>query len=828
MATDFSYNEKTVNSGGPIKPSGINQPLDPRTEVKLYADIKLIPNPYIGMIITVLEDETNSNKMTDYKVLSLKADDLGVANSVVDQVQRYADYLGVTTGGTGLTSEQEAKLNSIDNKVDKIDGKGLSTEDFTTEEKTTLANLKTTVGDSSSGLVKDVEDLKTNGVSQDNINTAVSEYLTNNPVSSYNSPIKNKKWACIGDSITEENGRTTKHYHDYIATSTGVNVVNLGYSGTGYTKDYHSYKKIPDRLDEIPLDSDFITIFAGVNDCGGNGATTDLGTIDDANATTFYGGINLTVSRFFEKYPNIPLGIISPLPGGSNVGALQARVDALEAVCKKNYIPFLNLFNTCGFRLNNDTWKANYLPDGLHPNEKGHALITNSILQFIEKLATPIDMTNLDVYGSIISSISSISINKGSSDTFTVKLSKAPTNTQTVNIACNTSGVTVSPTSLTFDSNNYNVEQTITITVSSSCTVTSFDIIMSSDNVSSKTITTTIIDTNTPIELIVNKTSTTITEGESDTFTVKLNKDPMNKTISLTVDNNKVSLSTSTLTFTSSNYNTEQTVTITANNDDDTSDDSSVITLSGDNINSKTINVEIKDKGSSISGSEENLLIYCDASDVSAGSSQSYWSNKVEGSSITQIPLINQASSEFVPSLNDTSLTYGWLGDSFQYALNSTQKQEKITVENISGDFSLIAKIKTHNLSKFYNDGGVKTILSLSNNAGYPLLGFIQEDNGYIHAYGRRPVNGYNLMNEVVYSSPETEAIVGLSYSNSDKKLYFSVNGANVKTMDVDNEYTGIDTLTIATGSYTLPIQIYWFKVYNKAFTSDGLNSMTS
>ena len=121
MATDFSYNEKTVNSSGPIKPSGINQPLDPRTEVKLYADIKLIPNPYVGMIITVLEDETNSNKMTDYKVLSLKSDDLGVANSVVDRVQRYVEYLGVSTGGssssgtggTGLTSEQEEQLNKI-------------------------------------------------------------------------------------------------------------------------------------------------------------------------------------------------------------------------------------------------------------------------------------------------------------------------------------------------------------------------------------------------------------------------------------------------------------------------------------------------------------------------------------------------------------------------------------------------------------------------------------------------------------------------------------------------------------------------------------------
>ena len=52
MATDFTYNNKTINVGGPVKPSGKNQPLDPRTEVKLYADIKSVPSPYIGNLNT--------------------------------------------------------------------------------------------------------------------------------------------------------------------------------------------------------------------------------------------------------------------------------------------------------------------------------------------------------------------------------------------------------------------------------------------------------------------------------------------------------------------------------------------------------------------------------------------------------------------------------------------------------------------------------------------------------------------------------------------------------------------------------------------------------
>ena len=108
MTTDFNYNNKTIDSNGPIKPSGIDQPGDPRTRVKSYSDIKLIPNPYLGMIITVEMDETNQNKMTDYKVVSLKANTLGIANTVIDRVQRYIEYLGVSGGssGDGLTSEQ--------------------------------------------------------------------------------------------------------------------------------------------------------------------------------------------------------------------------------------------------------------------------------------------------------------------------------------------------------------------------------------------------------------------------------------------------------------------------------------------------------------------------------------------------------------------------------------------------------------------------------------------------------------------------------------------------------------------------------------------------
>ena len=116
MATDFSYGGKQTVISGPVKPGGIDMPDDARNRVDCYADIATIPNPYVGLKITVKVDETNNNKMTDYIVKSLKANSIGVANSLIDEVVRYVDYLGVSSsgGGTsaGLTAEQAQQLQT--------------------------------------------------------------------------------------------------------------------------------------------------------------------------------------------------------------------------------------------------------------------------------------------------------------------------------------------------------------------------------------------------------------------------------------------------------------------------------------------------------------------------------------------------------------------------------------------------------------------------------------------------------------------------------------------------------------------------------------------
>ena len=166
MTTDFTYGNKTINASGPIKPSGKNQPLDPRTEVKLYADIESIPSPYVGMIITVEADETNSNKMTDYKVLSLKANASGIANSVVDQVQRYVDYLGA-----GSVSQDD-----INTAVNNYLTENPVASGATTEQASQIEANKTAIGDADSGLVKEVNDIK--NIELQNLNTAIQTLET--------------------------------------------------------------------------------------------------------------------------------------------------------------------------------------------------------------------------------------------------------------------------------------------------------------------------------------------------------------------------------------------------------------------------------------------------------------------------------------------------------------------------------------------------------------------------------------------------------------------------------------------------------------------------
>ena len=232
MTTDFNYNNKTIDSSGPIKPSGTDQPGDPRTRVDFYSDIKSIPNPYIGMIVTVKMDETNQNKMTDYKVLSLKANTLGIANSVIDRVQRYSDYLGVSSGGSidlsGYATKDDLNTKANVSDIPTNTSELYNDSGFLTSipsEYVTEIEMNEAIANVSSG----------GNVSQEEINTAVNNYLTEHPVSS---------------------GATAEQ-----AAQIQANKTAIGDTNSGLIKEINDIKNANRTFKNIYADNDMPTVF---------------------------------------------------------------------------------------------------------------------------------------------------------------------------------------------------------------------------------------------------------------------------------------------------------------------------------------------------------------------------------------------------------------------------------------------------------------------------------------------------------------------------------------------------------------------------------------
>ena len=519
MTTDFSYGNKAIDSSGPIKPSGKNQPLDPRTEVKIYADIETIPNPYVGMIITVLEDETNQNKMTDYKVLSLKPNSLGIANSVIDQVQKYSEYLGVSTGGssssgtggTGLTSEQEEQLNKIPEMEASINNinESLNTKANTSDIPTNTSELY-----NDSGFLTSIP---SEYVTETEMNEAIANVSSGGSVDLSGNIFKNKIANFLGDSQTEVNNHKNKIYYDWVKEILGLSKANnYGISGTTIAKKNASDNTaMCIRYANMDNNADLICVMGGVNDRWFN---CQLGNFGDTDPITFYGAMETLCDGLLTKYPGKTIIFITPTEQNHN-GCNSANktgytatdfANAMKRVCAKYSIPVFDA-NTCsGIYPLNQANASLYTTDKLHLNNKGHEVLGNKLSKFILNGANVVMINNdsgggstSDTYGNIVVSKSTTTISEGGTDTFTVKLDKAPTNSQTVNISSNNSDVTLSVNTLTFTPDNYNQTQEVRINVAEDSDAVNDNCILtiSSSNVSSKTIAITITDNDSPSDV---------------------------------------------------------------------------------------------------------------------------------------------------------------------------------------------------------------------------------------------------------------------------------------------------------------------------------------
>jgi lysophospholipase L1-like esterase len=226
----------------------------------------------------------------------------------------------------------------------------------------------------------------------------IKEYDVDNEDKLYQHPLKGKKWVVVGDSLTEVNSRTTKNYHKYIADETGIEVINMGASGTGYKRNEEYGSAFYQRINNIPTDADIVTIFGSGNDLGlfnESNIKEVLGEVTDTTTDTICGCINVTLDNLYKRIPTARLGIVTPTPWVGypphiENNKMELYTQKLIEICRRRSIPVLDLYHGSNLRPWDETFRnLMYSRDdgnGVHPDENGHKQIHRFFLKFIETL----------------------------------------------------------------------------------------------------------------------------------------------------------------------------------------------------------------------------------------------------------------------------------------------------------------------------------------------------------------------------------------------------------------------------------------------------------
>ena len=207
--------------------------------------------------------------------------------------------------------------------------------------------------------------------------------------------LKGKKINFLGDSITEGVG-ASEYAHCYVeqfAAATGAVCRNYGISGTRIAKRRVPYENpefdryYASRVPEMDPDADVVVVFGGTNDYGHGDAP--LGEMSDRTVWTYYGALHVLFTALIEKYPTAQIVILTPLhreDEEKRTPILKPFVDATRQVAEYYSLPVLDLWANYGIQPRIPVMKNMYVPDGLHPNDAGHAHLANKLRAFLEHM----------------------------------------------------------------------------------------------------------------------------------------------------------------------------------------------------------------------------------------------------------------------------------------------------------------------------------------------------------------------------------------------------------------------------------------------------------
>lgn len=222
--------------------------------------------------------------------------------------------------------------------------------------------------------------------------------------------LKGRIAAFLGDSITEGAGLADRvtcvgRYDNILARECGfAKVYNHGLGGTRIAHQISPTFECPKndlnfcgRAHFIEDDADLIVVFGGINDYLFGDAP--FGKIGDTTHDTFCGAVYYLMNFLRTRHPGATVVFMTPthssfrgfddlLPSPTPKKKPCAQpvlgyVNAIKETAKLFDIPVLDLYHDFGIDSSKESDRREYAPDGLHLNEKGHAVLAARLKEFL-------------------------------------------------------------------------------------------------------------------------------------------------------------------------------------------------------------------------------------------------------------------------------------------------------------------------------------------------------------------------------------------------------------------------------------------------------------
>lgn len=212
--------------------------------------------------------------------------------------------------------------------------------------------------------------------------------------------LKGLKINFLGDSITQGVGTSAPEHMFWkvVEAKTGAICRGYGLSGTRIARQYNPTTYNPSfdldfcmRAKEMDKDADLIVVFGGTNDFGHGDAP--FGKFEDRTKDTFYGAVHELCTTLINLYPESEIVFITPLHRSDEnmrmstyKPLLKEYIDAMREILEYYSIPVLDLYSSGKIQPSVEILKNLYMPDGLHPSDKGNEIIANRLINFIKTL----------------------------------------------------------------------------------------------------------------------------------------------------------------------------------------------------------------------------------------------------------------------------------------------------------------------------------------------------------------------------------------------------------------------------------------------------------